>query len=173
MALVKAGKLDYLNELFSRYSKRLYNYFLKSTLDKADSDDLTQELFIRVMKYRNSYKEENSFQIWLFQIARNMIKDHFRKMKVYKDQFNPVEVMPEVKEDQDETLLEKEKQLHLAMKQLSEEKRELLVLSKFQGMKYEQIAQLRDTTVANIKVQVHRTIKELRDIYLTVEGHEI
>ena len=173
MARVKAGELQYLNELFGRYSKRLYNYFMKSTLDAADSDDLTQELFIRVMKYRNSYKEAHAFQVWLFQIARNMLKDHFRKMKVHKDQFNPVEVIPETAEDTDKELLEREKQLHVAMKSLTGEKRELLVMSKFQGMKYEQIARIRSTSVANIKVQVHRTIKELKDIYLKLEAQEI
>lgn len=165
MALVKAGRLDHLNPLFNRYSKRIYNYFLKSTLERADSDDLTQELFIRVMKYRNSYKEGNSVQFWIFQIARNMVKDHFRKLKVHRDQFNPVEVMPEQVDEVDTLLVEKEQRLHIAMKSLSEEKRELLVLSKFQGLKYEQIAEMRETTVSNIKVQVHRTIKELKDIY--------
>ena len=165
MALVKAGRLEYLNELFDRYGKRIYNYFLKSTMDKADSDDLTQDLFIRVMKYKSSYKEGNSFQFWIFQIARNMVKDHFRKMKVHRDQFNPVEVMPEVEDHKDSLQIEREKMLHMAMKHLTDDKRELLVLSKFQGMKYEQIAKLKETTVSNIKVQVHRTIKELRDIY--------
>ncbi|MEQ8907067.1 sigma-70 family RNA polymerase sigma factor [Ekhidna sp.] len=169
MSLVKAGQLDYLNELFSRYSKRIYNYFLKSTLERADSDDLTQELFIRVMKYRNSYKEGHSVQFWIFQIARNMIKDHFRKMKIHKDQFNPVEVIPEREDVGDDELFEREKKLHRAMKELSDEKRELLVLSKFQGMKYEQIAKMRDTTVSNIKVQVHRTIKELKEAYFQLE----
>ena len=169
MSLVKAGQLDYLNELFSRYSKRIYNYFLKSTLERADSDDLTQELFIRVMKYKNSYKEGHSVQFWIFQIARNMIKDHFRKMKIHKDQFNPVEVIPEMEDVGDDALFEREKKLHRAMKELSDEKRELLVLSKFQGMKYEQIAKMRDTTVSNIKVQVHRTIKELKEAYFQLE----
>ncbi|MEP1034094.1 sigma-70 family RNA polymerase sigma factor [Ekhidna sp.] len=165
MSLVKAGQLDYLNEVFNRYSKRIYNYFLKSTLERADSDDLTQDLFIRVMKYRNSYKEGHSVQFWIFQIARNMVKDHFRKMKVHRNKFNPVEVMPEVHEENGDVEIEREKKLHQAMKSLPDEKRELLVLSKFQGMKYEQIATMRETSVSNIKVQVHRTIKELRDIY--------
>ena len=168
MSFVKAGQLDFLNELFSRYSKRIYNYFLKSTLERSDSDDLTQELFIRVMKYRGSYKEGLSFQFWIFQIARNMVKDHFRKMKVHKDQFNAVEVMPEIEEDDVSEQIEREQKLHLAMKRLSDEKRELLVLSKFQKLKYEEIARLRDTTVSNIKVQVHRTIKELKDVYLEI-----
>lgn len=168
MSLVKAGQLDYLNELFGRYSKRLYNYFLKSTLDRADSDDLTQDLFVRVMKYRKSYKEGSTFQFWIFQIARNMLKDHFRKMKIHRDQFNPVEVMPEGVEEDDASTIEREKKLHLAMKSLTDEKRELLVLSKFQGMKYEQIAAMRKTSVSNIKVQVHRTIKELKEVYFEI-----
>lgn len=165
MARIKNGQLDQLNELFSRYSKRIYNYFLKSTLERDDSDDLTQELFIRVMKYRKSYKEGQKVQFWIFQIARNMLKDHFRKMKIHRDQFNPVEVMPEVIDDSLDEAREKEKQLYRAMKELPDDKRELLVLSKFEGLKYEQIAAMRETSVSNIKVQVHRTINELREIY--------
>ena len=125
MSLIKAGNLDYLNEIFSRYSKRLYNYFLKSTLDKSDSDDLIQELFIRVMKYRKSFKEGNVFEHWLFQIARNMIKDHYRKLKVHQDQFELVERIPEAIEEVTEGVEEKEKQLYAAMEALPVEKREL------------------------------------------------
>lgn len=165
MARVKNGQLDQLNGLFDRYSKRLYGYFLKSTLSRDESDDLTQELFIRLMKYRKSYKEGQRFEIWLFQIARNMVKDHYKKMKVHNDYFNPTAVMPERTEEDHTVEWEREEQLYRAMKRLPDDKRELLVLSKFDGMKYEQIATLRKTTVANIKVQVHRTLKELKDLY--------
>jgi RNA polymerase sigma-70 factor (ECF subfamily) len=165
MARVKNGQLDQLNGLFDRYSKRIYGYFLKCTLSKDESDDLTQELFIRLMKYRKSYKDGQRFEIWVFQIARNMVKDHYRKMKVNRDYFNPAEEMPERAEVVDTVQVEREEQLYKAMKRLAEDKRELLVMSKFDGMKYEQIATLRKTTVANIKVQVHRTLKELKDIY--------
>lgn len=136
-------------------------------MERDDSDDLTQELFIRVMKYRNSYRDGQKLEFWIFQIARNMVKDHFRKMKVHKDQFNSVEIMPEVMEDLDEEQIHREKHLYEAMKLLSDDKRELLVLSKFEGMKYEQIAMMRDTSVSNIKVQVHRTVKELKELYFS------
>lgn len=165
MARIKNGQLDQLNELFNRYSKRIYNYFLKSTLEQADSDDLTQELFIRVMKYRKSYKDGQVVQFWVFQIARNMLKDHFGKMKIKRDRFDPLEVMPEVFDESMDDEREREKQLYKAMDLLTDDKRELLVLSKFEGLKYEQIAVLRETSVSNIKVQVHRIIKELRDLY--------
>ncbi len=165
MARVKNGQLDQLNELFGRYSRRIYSYFLKSTMSKDDSDDLTQDLFIRVMKYRKSYKEGQRFEIWVFQIARNMVKDHFRKMKVHEDYFNPENMMHDLAEEDNKEQMEKERVLYAAMNKLPQEKRELLVMSKFDGMKYEQIATLKKTTVSNIKVQVHRTIKELKDIY--------
>ena len=169
MAQIKSGRLDELNELFNRYGKRIYNYFLKSTLEKDDSDDLTQELFIRVLKYRKSYREGQKVQFWIFQIARNMLKDHFKKMKIHRDQFSPVEVLPEAVEELDQEKLDNEKRLYQAMNALAEDKRELLVLSKFEGLKYDQIALMRETSVSNIKVQVHRTIKELRQHYFELK----
>ncbi len=168
MMAVRKGQIEMLNTLATRYQKRIYNYFLKSTMDVDDSGDLTQNTFIRVMKYRTSYKEGSRFETWLFQIARNQLKDYFRKMKVYKDKFTNVEVIPE-NEDQDDGQREREQLLQQAMRLLPDEKRELLVLSKFQGMKYEQIAQLRESSVSAIKVQVHRTLKQLKEIYFGLE----
>ena len=171
MVTVQKGQLDMLNALMNRYQKRVYNYFLKCTMDAADSADLTQNTFIRVMKYRKSYKAGSSFETWLFQIARNQVKDHFRKMKVHNDRFNPVEVIPEKEDEKDDQQYEREQTLMQAMKRLPEDKRELLVLSKFQGLKYEQIAELRDTSVSAIKVQVHRTIKQLKELYFEIENN--
>jgi RNA polymerase sigma-70 factor (ECF subfamily) len=165
MAQVKDGQLDQLNGLFDRYSKRIFGYFLKSTLQRDDSDDLTQDLFIRVMKYRKSYREGQRFEYWIFQIARNMLKDHFRKLKLSADHFDPSQVMADVPEENSNELDERERMLYLAMNKLSSDKRELLVMSKFNGLKYEQIAEIRKTSVSNIKVQVHRIIMELKDIY--------
>jgi RNA polymerase sigma-70 factor (ECF subfamily) len=59
--------------------------------------------------------------------------------------------------------------LYMAMAKLPEESREILVLSRFQGMKYEQIAQVLGLTVAGVKVKVHRAIKKLKQYYLEIE----
>ena len=173
MALVQEEKLSYMEVLFGRYQKRIYNYFLKCTMDPEESRDLAQITFIRVMKYRASFNASRGFEGWLFQIARNLVKDHFRKMKVYRDQFNLAETLPERAEEGDAgEQLEREELLYKAMARLDPDKRELLVLAKFQGMKYEQIAELRDMTVSAVKVQVHRTIAKLRDFYLEEEKSE-
>lgn len=165
MEAVQAGELDQLNALVRRYQNRIYNYFLKSTLDADDSADLTQNVFIRVLRYRESYKSGSSFELWLFQIARNQVKDYFRKAQSRKDRFLEVEVLPEHADESGEEQLEREQKLMLAMSRLPDDKRELLVLSKFQGMKYEQIAELKNLSVAAVKVQVHRTIKQLKELY--------
>ncbi|MBV6645617.1 MAG: sigma-70 family RNA polymerase sigma factor [Cyclobacteriaceae bacterium] len=165
MINLQREKFDDLQHLFDRYQVRLYNYFLKCTLDVEESKDLTQMTFIRVMKYRASFKAGHRFQFWLFQIARNLLKDHFRKLKVYRDQFSPVEHLPEHAEEDTAGLIEQEEKLHQALALLEPDKRELLVMSKFQKMKYEEIAEIRGVSVSAIKVQVHRTIAKLRKIY--------
>ena len=64
---------------------------------------------------------------------------------------------------------QKEKRLHLALSRLDKESREILVLSRFQEMKYEQIAQVMNLTVSAVKVKVHRAIKKLRVYYMEIE----
>lgn len=166
MELVKLGKLNFMELLFMRYQKQLYNYFLKCTLDPDESQDLTQNTFIRLMKYRNSYKSDRGFRVWLFQIARNQIKDHFRIARIQRERFNPQDHLLEAaSEDLDTEQLEREEKLHMALERLPPEKRELLVMGKFQGMKYDEIARIRDMSVSAVKVQIHRIIAELRKIY--------
>jgi len=172
MRKIQSGKLHLLEEIFHRYSKRLFNYFLKSSLDKEESEDMTQITFIRVMKYRKSFDPDRSFETWVFQIARNILKDHFNKMKRQKEHFNPMEEYPEVIEETHGVEAEQEKRLYAAMSKLPDDKRELLVMSKFQKMKYEQIASIRQTSVNAIKVQVHRTIALLRMLYFETEPLE-
>ena len=64
---------------------------------------------------------------------------------------------------------EKEELLHQCLNKLSEEDRELLVLTRFQHMKYEEVALIMETTVANIKVKVHRAIGKLRQYYFELD----
>jgi RNA polymerase sigma-70 factor (ECF subfamily) len=64
---------------------------------------------------------------------------------------------------------EREKLLHKSLAMLNDEQRELLVLTRFQQMKYEEVATIMDTSVANIKVKVHRAIQKLRAHYFQLE----
>lgn len=170
MLAVKNGELDKLSILFERYQGHLYNFFVRMTWDKELSADLTQNVFLRIMKYRHSYKEEAKFKPWLFQIARNAHADHFRGQKMQLatlDQMNEPSDL-NVKEAE-EREVDQEALLNQALAKLDVQDREILVLSKYQKMKYEQIAESLDITVASVKVKVHRAIKRLKTQYFELE----
>ena len=171
MAAVKNGDLQQASLLFERYNKRIFNFLAKMTMDREVAEDLTQNVFLRMIKYRNSYKEGNKFHAWIYQVARNVFSDHYQMNKNRKADFVDVEKMSDRIQDLDDNLVldEQEKTLHQSMALLTEEQRELLVLTRFQHMKYEEVAMLMDTTVANIKVKIHRAMAKLREHYFQLE----
>ncbi len=171
MEAVKNGDLQQATILFERYHKRIFNFLARMTMDRALAEDLTQNVFLRMIKYRNSYREGNRFQSWIYQVARNVFSDHYQVHKNKKSDFIDVEKMSDSITDPEEGAQqeEREKILHRSLAMLNEEQRELLVLTRFQHMKYEEVAIIMETTVANIKVKVHRAISKLREHYFELE----
>lgn len=171
MEAVKNGDLQQASLLFERYNKRIYNFLARMTVDRALAEDLTQNVFLRIIKYRNSYREGLRFQSWIYQVARNIFSDHYQAHKNRFSDFIDVEKVSGHIPDMDEgkSQEEQEKLLERSMAMLSDEQRELLVLTRFQHMKYEDVAVIMNTTVANIKVKVHRAISKLREHYFELE----
>ncbi len=171
MEAVQNGDLQQASLLFDRYHKRLFNFLARLAMDRDTAEDLTQNVFLRMIRYRNSYRQGLKFQSWIYQVARNVFSDHYQKIKNKKADFVDIEKMGERIADNEESAMmdEQEQLLQKSMALLSEEQRELLVLTRFQHMKYEEVAVLMDTTVANIKVKVHRAIAKLREHYFELE----
>ena len=171
MEAVKNGDLQQASLLFERYNKRIFNFLARMTMDRAQAEDLTQNVFLRIIKYRNSYREGLRFQSWIYQVARNIFSDHYQKHKNKFSEFIDVETIGEhiTNNEESEILEEQEKLLERSMAMLNDEQRELLILTRFQHMKYEDVAVIMDTTVANIKVKVHRAIAKLREHYFELE----
>ena len=171
MEAVKNGDLQQAALLFDRYHKRIYNFLARMAMDRMLAEDLTQNVFLRIIRYRSSYREGLKFQSWIYQVARNVFSDHYQANKNRFSNFVDVEKVEDHMADQNEIeeMDEKEKLLHRSLAKLSEEQRELLVLTRFQHMKYEEVAAIMDTTVANIKVKVHRAILKLREYYFELE----
>src|SRR6266480_4390786 len=79
MLQVRDGAGETLGVLFDRYQTPLFNFYSKLTGDRTLSEDLVQEVFLRILKYRQSYSPGTPFRAWVYQIARNARIDHFRK----------------------------------------------------------------------------------------------
>ncbi|WP_317128172.1 RNA polymerase sigma factor [Hymenobacter persicinus] len=174
MLQVKAGQVEKMALLFERYHRPLYGFFYHSNGHPATSEDLVQNVFYRMLKYRHTFTGEGEFRTWMYHLARNVLADAAKKNKPsahHQDIADWAEKLAGgptadagLQQAQDVELL------HQALGQLSAEQREVLVLSRFQELKYEQIAQLLDTTVGAVKVRAHRALGQLKNIYLKLEN---
>lgn len=168
MAQVQEGNLDRMALLFDRYQTPLYQFYRRHSLDAAASEDLVQEVFFRVMRFRKTYKLGASFRSWLYQIARNTRVDYLRRATretTVVDEFGDTFAI----DAGIDTSLEADDQariLRMALAHLPERKREILILSRYQGLKYKEIAELMGCDVNTIKVRIHRSVQELREVFL-------
>jgi RNA polymerase sigma-70 factor (ECF subfamily) len=167
MQHVKEGNLSEMSVLFERYHLRLYNFFLRLTLKPEISQDLTQNLFYRMIRYKNSYKEGYSLKSWIYQMARNLHLDYCKEQKRAEELFLKTENYPVDLSDEAGGYIEDDfDRLDQAFLKLKDDQKELIVLSRYQGMKYEEISAITNQSVPAIKVAIHRAIKQLRGIYL-------
>jgi len=172
MLAVRDGDVGKLGMLFDRYHTLLFDFFARLTGNRAVAEDLVQDVFFRILKYRKTYRDDSHFKTWMFHIARNARIDYFKKHRaevLFPEEGFDVEghspyPSHELEQQQQTALLQR------AMYKLPEEKREVLVMARYQEMKYEQIAELLDCEVGTVKVRVHRALKELREIYLKLSG---
>ena len=166
MLRVKEGDLDQLGLLFERYHRALFGFFYNKNKDVTLSEDLVQNVFVRILKYKHRYRGDGEFKNWLFHIARNVNVDHYRKKRIKHTE--PIENWQEQIEDQglnkSQQMMQDEelRQLRLALQKLDPEKREVIVMSKLQGLRYKEIGQLLGCSEGAVKVKVFRAMKALK-----------
>ncbi|MET4105117.1 RNA polymerase sigma factor [Hymenobacter sp. UYP22] len=174
MLQVKAGQVEKMGLLFERYHRPLLAFFYHSNGNATASEDLVQTVFYRMLKYRHTFSGEGEFRTWMYHLARNVLADTARKNKPsahHQDIADWAEkIAGGASADAHLQRTQEMAQLHQAMARLSPDQREVLVLSRFQELKYEQIAQLLDTTVGAVKVRAHRALCQLKDIYLQMDN---
>lgn len=174
MLRVKEGEVDRLGLLFQRYKRPLFGFFYGMNRDAELSEDLVQNVFFRILKYRYLFRGDGDFRTWMFHIARNVSHDNFRKDKFQKK--DPIEHWEERLEDESNrsTELQKDEELQLlsmAMDRLPADKREILLLSKYQDKKYKEIGDIIGCSEGAVKVKVFRALQELKAVYKQLEKH--
>lgn len=167
MLKVKAGDLDRMGLLFERHYRPLFGFLYRMTADKQNSEDMVQNVFLRMLKYRHTFKGDGEFRTWMYHLARNVLNDSHKQDKrqaaPLEDQFS------EVADDSAEGSMDKEEQVNLlnrALARLSEENREILVLSRYQELAYSEIAGILNISEANVRVRIHRAMAQLKSVYL-------
>jgi RNA polymerase sigma factor (sigma-70 family) len=171
---VKSGDLDKMALLFERYSSVLYGFVYRSINDAAISQDIVQTVFYRMIKYKESFTGQGEFRTWMYHIARNAIVDNYKKgNKIeYKDDITLIgDKIPSGSNlEKDLEKKQSKEMIHKALNYLSDDNKEIILLSKFQELSYKEIAEILDTNENNIKIKVHRALKQLKEIYLKIEN---
>jgi RNA polymerase sigma-70 factor (ECF subfamily) len=176
MSQVRDGDAAPLAVLFARYHVALYNFFLRLTGQASTSEDLVQETFLRILKAKHTYRGQGQFKAWMYQVARSARADHWRKRWRETDlpeasQETMASHAPDASDELE--LSQRQALVRAALARLPEEKREVLVLSRYQDMRYEQIASILGCTEGTVKVRVHRAMKELRAHYLQLTRDKV
>lgn len=161
MAQVADGNLDNLKILFERHHVHVYNFLFKMSGDRMLSEDITQDVFYKLMKYRDSYNGGN-FISWMFTIARNNLKTHYRRNKTNNEDLSVLEYRVT---DNDDEKTEDYSHLQKALSKLDVSDRELLVMNRFQEIKYAELAEIVGSTPGAVKTKVSRALKKLRKVY--------
>lgn len=169
MQAVRDGDLGKLGVLFDRYHLGLFDFLNRMTGRRDVAEDLVQEVFLRILKYRATYRDEASFETWVFRIARNARADYFAKRGELVEPLSDEALASADEAPGPEGELERQGEaalLRRALMSLREDRRELLILARYRGMKHEAIAELLGIDAGAVKVRIHRALNELRDIFL-------
>ncbi|KTC93299.1 sigma-70 family RNA polymerase sigma factor [Legionella cincinnatiensis] len=163
--LAQQGDKDAYNLLLSRYNNKIQQIINLHIQDRANVNDLVQEVLIKVYRYLQHFNEKSQFSTWLYRITKNTIKNHYRAANLrmdleaeYADNYVPsAQLSPEY------LLINIEfgEQLELAISTLSEELRICYGMHIIDGRSYEDIAKKMDCPVGTVRSRIFRARKLL------------
>jgi RNA polymerase sigma factor (sigma-70 family) len=169
MAQVQAGDLDQLTGLFERYQGPLFGFLARlANGDREVAQDLTQNVFVRVLRYRASFQQGQAFRAWVYQLARHVWADHYQRQRPTADLEEVEKTTSHGRAAQAQRAATDQHQaLHEALALLPAAQREVLLLHRFQGFDYAEIGEQLGCTAGAARVKAHRALDALRKIYLS------
>ena len=171
MRQVRDGLTAALATLFERPHARIYGYCLRMTGNRSTAEDMVQDVFMKMLKYKATFKNDSELVPWMFGIARNACLGQLRKAAVDRlpaaAHMSDTAAAAETDEPRDEQQADL---VRRALLKLPAERREVLVLSRYEYKTYDEIARVLDCSVGAVKVRAHRAMKQLREIYLEMAG---
>lgn len=150
-----------LTVLYRRYSQRIYTYCRKILSDNATAEDLLQETFVKLLDSGRQGREIENFPAYLMTIARNLCLSHKAK---HKRAFVQVEDFHLTAHDVPYEHKELLQLIQTALELLPEDYREAFVLREYNGLSYNEIAEVIGESLEVVKIRIFRAKKKLRDV---------
>ena len=150
--------------LVDEYKSPIYNLAYRMTGNLEDADDLTQETFIRAYQYLWRYDTSKKFFTWLYTLALNLIRNHFKKNKYNKSSEELSANLLADKNPSPETELIETQEISVYLLRLEDESRALLIMKFYQGLTFEEIAQITGKSLSAVKMRIYRGLEKLKEL---------
>ena len=164
------GEAPAWEELVRRHTRRVYNLAYRFTGNRQESEDLSQEVFLRLYRTLASYRAvHGEFTTWLTSVTRNLLIDHYRRTRMERAT-ESIEDQAAALEENTATLARTEgmlagreasELLQAALEKLSPELRETVILRDLEELEYREIAQVLNVPEGTVKSRLNRGRAEL------------
>ncbi len=164
---VAQGNENAFEQLVKKYQHSVFNTIYRSIENYDDVEDVAQEVFIKVWRYAKSFKRKSKFSTWLYRIVVNQCLNYRRKHKqrlVSLDEMSEKEKIPEsliIEVDHEQR--KKAEIVRNALNELPERQKITLVLSKYEGRTYTEIAEMMKVSVSSVESLIFRAKTSLKE----------
>lgn len=174
IAWVAGGDASCLGTLFERHNKAVFQYCLQLTRHRSTAEDLTQDVFLRILHKANGFRGSGSFKGWMFNIARNVTLDHLRATK-RRGTSTPVEesMAPMIENRSPEQAVAGNQSMNLlanALARLPAHMQEVIWLRRFEFDSYEELGVALGCKAGTARVRMHRAMQQLMAEFASVNG---
>jgi len=152
--------------IFNRIKKKLYNYILKMTEDIMLTEDIVQDVFLKLYQNIDNIRCKDNINFWLFTTARNEVYGFFRRKRIRIDQFN-VEDADEIEIEAEENIedefekKEVKELVQMVLNKLAIEQREVFILKEYGGLKYTEISDVLGIDEKLVKSRLNKVRNKL------------
>ncbi len=165
MLAYSRGDASAFETLYRKHKDALYRFFLRQCGNQALAEELYQEVWMRVIKARETYTRKAKFTTWLYHIAHNLLVDFYRKPLEQVDEAVDAESIPANASNDPDVMLgaqEKIERFRVQLKNLPREQSEVFLLKEEAGLSLEEIAQTTGESFETVKSRLRYAVNKLR-----------
>lgn len=151
-------------ELYNLYSRAMYNVSCRILPDRMEAEDAMQEAFFKAFDKLHTFRNEVAFGAWLKRIVVNTCIDYLKKKKLQLTSIDDVKGVADVQDGTDDFVPESVEDVKLAMNQLSEGYRIVLVLHLVEGYEYDEISEMLEISSSSVRSRFTRGRQKLIEL---------
>lgn len=161
---IQKGSETAFTQVYKDFHVKLYRYFIKKTGSEEMAEELVQQVFIKLWRFRHTLSESYSLDTQLFNMARGCLIDLIRKKTTYKARFTALEGETEMNARiQPDMSYEIMDYFNHAVKSLPPVRKKVFILSRLQGLTYQEIAQKLSISIHTVEDHMTKAIRQIRD----------